>query len=79
MQTQQSASIPEVPPFKLEDLIALDGAHEFYPRLLTAHTTSWLRRSKNENGFKECIVRIGKKDFLIPSKFEQWVARRAGI
>ena len=77
VETQQP--IPTEESVDLNDLIRLSEAPSRYPHLLAKTTLHWALRTGYKTGLRDCIVRFGKRDFLIRSRFERWLARRAGL
>ncbi len=63
---------------ELESLIPVQEVADRYPAIFTRTTVHWLMRNRDQNGLAQCVVRIGKRDFLIKPFFERWLAQRAG-
>ena len=73
---EQSATSERLP---LEDLRTVNSLHKEYPGVLTASTLTWLLRKRDENGLAECLVPLGAKLLISKSRFEAWLAKRAGV
>lgn len=56
----------------LEDLFPLDNP----PSPLRVSTLRWYARHRETNGFVRCMVRIGRRDFVVLSRFEAWLAEQ---
>ena len=73
---EQSATSERLP---LEDLRTVNSLHKDYPGVLTPSTLTWLLRTRDENGLSECLVPLGAKLLISKSRFEAWLAKRAGL
>lgn len=71
----QTATAERLP---LEDLLPIDSLHRDYPEVFSASTMSWALRKRDENGLAECLVPLGAKLLISKSRFESWLAKRAG-
>ncbi|HMM74976.1 MAG TPA: hypothetical protein PJ986_04655 [Gammaproteobacteria bacterium] len=69
--TSNSAA-PSAPRIELDDLFPLDDP----PVPLKASTMRWYSRHRESNGFARCMVRIGKRDFVVRSRFAEWLGKQ---
>ena len=69
---QPSASIA------LDDLDTKQELAARHPRFLTVGTLDWQLRHRDTNGLAPACVRVGKKLLISRSRYEQWLATRAG-
>lgn len=72
MQETPSATLP------LDDLHTIEELASKYPRTLTAYTLRWQLREREKNGLAPACVRVGKKLLISKTRYEQWLAARAG-
>lgn len=63
----------------LNDLHTIDELVAQHPKILSAFTLRWQLRHRDENGLAVCCVKIGKKLLISKSRYEQWLASRAGL
>jgi hypothetical protein len=63
---------------RLDDLNTVDDLAAQYPNLLTVPTLRWQLRHRDENGLAPACVRVGKKLLISRSRYEGWLASRAG-
>lgn len=72
MENHNDSSIP------LDDLHTVEGLASKYPGILTAYTLRWQLRGRDNNGLSPACVRVGKKLLISKTRYEQWLAARAG-
>lgn len=72
MQDTTPAALP------LDDLNTLEGLANQYPGILSVQTLRWQLRDREKNGLAPACVRIGKKLLISKTRYEQWLAARAG-
>lgn len=73
--------VPESAPvgaIALDDLDTVEGMAARYPRLLTVPTLRWQLRHRDSNGLAVACVPLGKKLLISRSRYEAWLATRAG-
>ena len=63
---------------RLDDLATAEGLAGEYPNLLTVPTLRWQLRHRDSNGLASACVRVGKKLLISRSRYESWLALRAG-
>ncbi len=76
-----SKPTPETAPagaIALDDLDTVEGLAERYPRLLSVPTLRWQLRHRDSNGLAQACVPVGKKLLISRSRYEVWLASRAG-
>lgn len=76
MQTN-STTVPEG--ISLDDLLTVEKMAEAYPAFMTVETLRWQLRHRDTNGLASCCVRIGKRLLIAKSRYEAWLASRAGV
>jgi hypothetical protein len=64
---------------RLDDLSTVDDLAAKFPSLLTVPTLRWQLRHRDENGLAPACVRVGKKLLISRSRYENWLATRAGV
>ena len=62
----------------LDDLDTVEGMAASYPRLLSVPTLRWQLRHRDSNGLAHACVPVGKKLLISRSRYEAWLASRAG-
>jgi hypothetical protein len=62
----------------LDDLHSLEDLARQYPQIAPVTTLRWQLRSRDTNGLARCCVKQGKKLLISKSRYEQWLATRAG-
>lgn len=67
-----------VEPMPLEDLYSVPDFAKLNPSILSVPTLRWQLRQRDENGLAVCCVHIGKKLLISKSRYERWLATRAG-
>lgn len=72
MQDTTPAALP------LDDLNDIEGLASQYPHILTVATLRWQLRDRAKNGLAPACVRVGKKLLISKTRYEQWLAARAG-
>ena len=72
MQAQQPDSLP------LDDLFTIQGLVSKYPAILTEYTLRWQLRDREKNGLAPACVRVGRNLLISKSRYESWLASRAG-
>lgn len=72
MQETSNATLP------LDDLHTIEELANKYHRILTTHTLRWQLRDREKNGLAPACVRVGKKLLISKTRYEQWLAARAG-
>lgn len=66
------------------DSIALNDLHTVHslaaekPSVLTVDSLRWYLRHRDTNGLAPACVRLGKRLLISKSRFEHWLASRAG-
>ena len=63
---------------QLSDLYPIDGLVAAHPALLSTAALRWQLRHRDTNGLAPACVRIGKKLLISKSRYETWLATRAG-
>jgi len=63
---------------QLDDLHDIEELASKYPRILSVQTLRWQLRDREKNGLAPACVRIGKKLLISKTRYEQWLAARAG-
>lgn len=72
MEANNPASLP------LDDLHTVEELASKYPRILSTYTLRWQLRDREKNGLAPACVRVGKKLLISKTRYEQWLAVRAG-
>jgi len=72
----QDANHPATMP--LDDLHTVEELAKKYPRILSVFTLRWQLRDRAKNGLAPACVRVGKKLLISKTRYEQWLAARAG-
>lgn len=62
----------------LDDLYTVDELANKYPKILSVLTLRWQLRDREKNGLAPACVRVGKKLLISKTRYEQWLAARAG-
>jgi hypothetical protein len=62
----------------LEDLRTIEELAQDRPGILTPSTIRYQLRNRDENGLASACVRIGKRLLISRSRYEAWLATRAG-
>jgi len=62
----------------LDDLRTVEALSGENPQILTVPTLRWHLRHRHTNGLAPACVRIGKKLLISRSRYETWLATRAG-
>jgi hypothetical protein len=73
--TEVQATAPTIP---LSDLSTIDALAAAYPQLLTPATLRWQLRHRETNGLATACVQVGKKLLISRTRYESWLATRAG-
>lgn len=63
----------------LDDLDTVEGLAGRYPHLLSVPTLRWQLRHREQNGLAQACVSVGKKLLISRSRYEIWLASRAGV
>lgn len=72
---------PQAEPFNalaLDDLRTVEALSSENPQILTVPTLRWQLRHRDTNGLAPACVRIGKKLLISRTRYEAWLATRAG-
>lgn len=64
---------------QLADLYPIDGLVAAHPALLSTATLRWQLRHRDTNGLATACVRLGKKLLISKTRYEIWLATRAGL
>ena len=64
---------------QLSDLYPIPGLVAAHPALLTEATLRWQLRHRDTNGLAPACVRLGKKLLISKTRYETWLATRAGM
>lgn len=72
METHNNASL------SLDDLHTVEEFASRYPHILSPYLLRWQLRDRERNGLAPACVRVGKKLLISKSRYEQWLASRAG-
>jgi len=72
----QDTAHPEALP--LDDLHTVEELARKHSRFLSVNTLRWQLRDREKNGLAPACVRIGKKLLISKTRYEQWLASRAG-
>ncbi len=67
-----------LPAIALGDLYDIKKLADEYPHLLTVPTLRWQLRHRDTNGLAIACVRVGKKLRISKTRYESWLASRAG-
>ncbi|MGE3319095.1 MAG: hypothetical protein AB7I18_07340 [Candidatus Berkiella sp.] len=51
---------------------------QLYPDIFTESSIRWLIFNEKQNGFSQCIRRIGKKVLIDLDSFEAWIDEQGG-
>jgi hypothetical protein len=62
----------------LEDLFTIEKLVAAYPGVVTADMLRWQLRHRETNGLATACVRMGKRLMIVKSRYEGWLASRAG-
>ena len=62
----------------LDDLDTVEDLAARFPRLLTVPTLRWQLRHRDTNGLAPACVSVGKKLLISRTRYEAWLATRAG-
>ena len=62
----------------LDDLYPIKAFAAKHSDKLTEPTIRWQLRHRHANGLASAVVRIGKQDLISQSRYEAWLATRAG-
>jgi hypothetical protein len=65
--------------FSLDDLFSIASLAAAYPDKLTESTLRKQLSRRNENGLARCCIRQGRKLLISKTRYEQWLASRAGV
>lgn len=52
-------------------------ALKFADANMTENSLRWLRFNGDENGFNDCVVKIGRKVLIDLDRFEQWMDQQS--
>lgn len=63
----------------LDDLYPIEALAAAFPKLLSVPTLRWQLRHRDENGLAQACVPVGKKLLISRSRYEAWLATRAGV
>jgi hypothetical protein len=63
----------------LDDLHSLKDLARHYPEIAPVSTLRWQLRHRDTNGLACCCIKQGKKLLIIKSRYERWLATRAGV
>ena len=69
---ESSGTIP------LNDLRTIESFASEHPEFLTVPTLRWQLRHRDSNGLASATVQVGKRLLISRSRYEQWLATRAG-
>ena len=64
---------------QLSDLYPIDGLVAAHPELLSTAALRWQLRHRDTNGLATACVRLGKKLLISKTRYEIWLATRAGL
>ncbi len=78
MQGEATHTAADSGQIALDDLRSIDDMVHEHPKVLTVPTLRWQLRHRDENGLALACVRVGKKLLISKTRYEQWLARRAG-
>jgi hypothetical protein len=78
MVTTMSDQHTPPPSISLDDLYSVEALVAAYPHLLTERMLRWQLRHRAENGMASACVSIGKKLLISRTRYEAWLATRAG-
>ena len=56
----------------------MEGLAAAHPKILTVPTLRWQLRHRDSNGLALACVSVGKKLLISRSRYEAWLATRAG-
>ena len=63
---------------ELEHLKTVRQLTAEYPHLFTEGSLRWWIHRAENNGFAECIVRIGRRLYIDQRRLQQWLAEHRG-
>lgn len=72
METPDNSALP------LDDLRTIEGLEAERPDLFGPNTLRWQLRDRKTNGLDFACVRVGRRILISKSRYEQWLASRAG-
>lgn len=78
MQGESNQPAADSGQIALADLRSIDDMVHEHPKLLSVPTLRWQLRHRDVNGLAPACVRVGKKLLISKTRYEQWLARRAG-
>lgn len=62
----------------LDDLRTIEGFANEHPEFLTVPTLRWQLRHRDTNGLASATVRVGKRLLISRTRYQEWLATRAG-
>lgn len=75
---QSADTSPTAHAIHLGDLYTVDKLAGAFPELLSVATLRWQLRHRDTNGLAAACVPVGKKLLISRSRYEGWLASRAG-
>ena len=78
MKAQSTTPAAQAGSLALDDLHPIERLAGAYPNLLTVPTLRWQLRHRDTNGLAPAVVRVGKKLLISQTRYETWLATRAG-
>jgi hypothetical protein len=79
MNTRAPTAATPAAAIELDDLYTVESLAEAAPRLLSVPTLRWQLRHRDTNGLAPACVAVGKKLLISRSRYEVWLATRAGV
>jgi hypothetical protein len=58
---------------KEENYLSLRELNERLPKMFGKHTLKSLLRHREKNGFKKCLIQVGKKFYVDMEELSNWV------
>lgn len=74
----QPQALPQGAAISLDDLSTIESLAAAFPGLLSVPTLRWQLRHRDTNGLAPACVPVGKKLLISRSRYESWLAQRAG-
>lgn len=62
----------------LDDLHTVKDLAARYPKILSVPILRWQLRSRDTNGLAHCCVPVGRNTLISLTRYESWLATRAG-
>jgi hypothetical protein len=63
--------------FESKRLATAKKIPEIYPGIFTESSIRWLIFNEHQNGFHQCVRRVGRKVLIDLDQFEDWIDSKA--